>query len=101
MNDDLKKATEVSDECLKVFNISLNNLMQKESELSEASKKTSGNIRKAANELAEGLLKLEKTANFSSLEKYVSLLERASNSLTILAELEKNGSLSKITGALK
>ena len=101
MNDDLKKATDLSEECLSVFSVSLNNLLNKEKEISESSKKVSGNVRKATNDLAEGLSKLEKTANFVNLEKYVLLLERAANSLTTLAELEKTGHLSKISGALK
>lgn len=101
MSDDLKKATDLSEECLSVFSASLNNLLNKEKEISESSKKVSGNVRKATNDLAEGLAKLEKTANFANLEKYVSLLERAANSLTTLAELEKTGHLTKISGALK
>ena len=101
MNDDLKKATNLSEECFSVFSVSLNNLLKKEQEISESSKKASGNVRKATNDLAEGLSKLEKTANFANLEKYVLLLERAANSLTTLAELEKTGHLSKISGALK
>jgi len=101
MNDDLKKATDLSEECFSVFSSSLNSLLNKEKEISESSKKVSGNVRKATNDLAEGLSKLEKTANFVNLEKYVLLLERAANSLTTLAELEKTGYLSKISGALK
>ena len=101
MNEDLNKATQLTNECLKTFNFSLNALLDKEKEFSESSKKVSGNIRKAANDLAEGLIKLEKTANFHNLEKYVGLLERASTTLEKLAELEKNGSLTKIIGALK
>ena len=61
----------------------------------------SGDVRKAADDLASGLLKVEKQANFANLERYVSLLERAAVSMQTLAELEKTGKLEKIAGALK
>jgi len=91
----------LTNECLETFNFALNQLLTKEKEISESSKKVSGNIRKSANELAEGLIKLEKTVNFQNLERYVGLLERAATTLETLAQLEKNGDLTKIIGALK
>jgi hypothetical protein len=101
MTEDLNKATVLTNECLETFNFALNQLLTKEKEISESSKKVSGNIRKSANELAEGLIKLEKTVNFQNLERYVGLLERAATTLETLAQLEKNGDLTKIIGALK
>jgi len=101
MSIDLENATEVANESLIIFNKVLNNVFEKEIEIAESSKRASGNVRKAANELAEGLNKLEKTANFQKLEQYANLLERAASALTILAELEKSGSLGKISLAMK
>jgi hypothetical protein len=101
MNEDLNKATGLTNECLDTFNFALNQLLTKEKEISESSKKVSGNIRKSANDLAEGLIKLEKTVNFNNLERYVGLLERAATTLETLAKLEKSGDLTKIIGALK
>jgi hypothetical protein len=46
-------------------------------------------------------MKVEKTANFSNLERYVNLLERAATAMSTLAELEKEGKLDKISSALK
>ena len=40
-------------------------------------------------------------ANFERLERYVELLERASQAMSVLAELEKNGKLEKIANAIK
>ena len=58
-------------------------------------------VAKAADDLASGLAKVEKAANFSNLERYVNLLERAATAMQTLAELEKAGKLEKIAGALK
>ena len=101
MTDDLNKATGLTKECVKTFNFALEELFEKEKEISESSKRVSGNIRKSANELSEGLVKLEKTVNFNNLERYVGLLERAATTLETLAKLEKSGDLTKIIGALK
>jgi hypothetical protein len=51
--------------------------------------------------MASGLIKMEKSANFNNLERYVSLLERAASAMQTLADLEKAGKLDKIAGALK
>ena len=59
-------------------------------------KKASGDVRDVANKLAEGLIKIEKVANFERLERYVELLERAAQAMSVLAELEKNGKLEKL-----
>ena len=72
-----------------------------QTQITEASKKASGNIRDATEKLSQGLLKIEKTANFDRLERYVVLLERASVAIESLAELEKNGRLEKIANAIK
>jgi hypothetical protein len=71
------------------------------SSMSDMTKKASGNIRKAADDLSSGLAKVEKQANFNNLERYVGLLERAATAMSTLSELEKAGRLDKIAGALK
>ena len=44
---------------------------------------------------------IAEVANFERLERYVELLERAAQAMSVLAELEKNGKLEKIANAIK
>jgi len=101
MTKDFEKATEVCEDASALFGRAMDKMLVSESRMCDVAKKTSGNIRKAADDLAQGLAKVEKTANFDKLERYVGLLERAASAMTILAELEKTGRLDKIAGALK
>jgi len=101
MTHDFEKASEVCEQAAKMFDSSVASMMKAEASVSEAAKKTSSQIRKSANELSDGLQRIEKAANFDKLERYVGLLERAAQALTILAGLEKDGKLNKIIGAVK
>ena len=101
ISTDYEKATEITETAEKMFKRNVSNLMVTTEELQANIKKVSGNVRKAADDLAAGLSKVEKTANFSNLERYVSLLERAATAMSTLAELEKEGKLNKISSALK
>jgi len=98
---DYEKATEITETAEKMFKRNISNLMSTTEDLQTNIKKVSGNVRKAADDLAAGLSKVEKTANFANLERYVNLLERAASAMSILAELEKEGKLNKISSALK
>ncbi len=98
---DYEKASEIAETAEKMFKRNASNLMATSDELQANIKKVSGNVRKAADDLASGLMKVEKTANFSNLERYVNLLERAATAMSTLAELEKEGKLDKISSALK
>lgn len=101
ISTDYEKASEISETAEKMFKRNVSNLMATTDELQANIRKVSGNVRKAADDLASGLVKMEKTANFSNLERYVTLLERAATALVTLSELEKEGKLGKITTALK
>ncbi len=101
MNTDIEKATQSANDAMAIFENAMVKIIRKQDEVSESAKKVSGNIRKSANELSEGLIKLEKSANFQSLERYAELLERCANSLSTLAELQKAGLLEKISVAIK
>ena len=101
INEDYVKASEIAEAADQLFKRSLNKLTATTEELQANVKKVSGNVRKASDDLASGLAKVEKTANFTNLERYVALLERAAAAMTTLAELEKAGKLEKIAGALK
>jgi flagellar biosynthesis chaperone FliJ len=101
ISTDYEKASEIAVSAEKIFKRNASNLMETTEELQNNIKKVSGNVRKAADDLAAGLSKVEKTANFANLERYVSLLERAATAMSTLAELEKEGKLNKISTALK
>jgi len=101
VSKDFQNATELIKAEQNLLHRSLENLKTTTDNLKQEIKKVSGDVRKAADDLASGLLKVEKQANFANLERYVSLLERAATSMQTLAELEKTGKLEKIAGALK
>ena len=101
MSVDLNNATKTLSEAERAFSTAVDSYQAKANALSAAAKKCSGDVRKAADDLASGLVKVEKTANFGNLERYVNLLERAATAMQTLAELEKAGKLDKIAGALK
>ena len=101
MSVDVNNAARVLNDAEKNLMAASDRYQEKSTHLSQIAKKCSGDVRKAADDLASGLAKVEKTANFSNLERYVSLLERAAIAMQTLAELEKSGKLDKIAGALK
>mgnify|MGYP003350100490 FL=1 len=98
---DYTTAAEIAETAEKMFKRNVSNLMATTEDLQSNIKKVSGNVRKAADDLASGLTRVEKTANFANLERYVLLLERAASAMSTLAELEKEGKLDKISSALK
>ena len=101
VTSDMQRATHALNEAERMFSKALDNYHEKTRALSAASKKCSGDVRAAADSLASGLTRLEKTANFNNLERYVVLLERAATALQVLSDLEDAGKLHKIAGALK
>lgn len=101
LSADYEKASEITESAYKAFQRNVDNLDKTTATLQENIKKVSGNVRKAADDLSVGLSRVEKTANFANLERYVTLLERAATAMSTLAELEKAGKLEKIAGALK
>ncbi len=94
-------AESICNEAYAAFNISLNRLIEAERKIAEQSRKVGQQVRISANEMGEGLRRIEKTADFNKLERYVVLLERAAAAMSTLAELEKNGKLGRISAALK
>ena len=101
MSEKINEAVEVIDDVNALLTKATRKLTETETQLSESAKRASGNVRNAANDLANGLIKLEKTADFNRLERYVELLERAALAISQLAELEKTGKLEKIAMAIK
>jgi hypothetical protein len=101
MSTDYETATKIADEANKMFKKSYSDLIETTAQLQASAKKASGDVRKSADDLAQGLIKVQKQADFNNLTRYVELLERAATAMTTLAELEKAGKLQKIAGALK
>lgn len=94
-------ATEKINTAQNEFSAALDRFMELERKHGEAAKRASGSVRESAEKLAQGLARIEKQANFTRLEQYVTLLERAAVAMKTLAELEATGKLDKIAGALR
>lgn len=101
MSTDYETASKIADDATKMFKKSYSDLIDISMQLQVSTKRVSGDVRKSADDLAQGLLKVQKQADFNNLTRYVELLERAATAMTTLAELEKAGKLQKIAGALK
>ena len=101
MSNQIDEATAVVNDAQKKFNHALESFMSTHQVFAESVKKTSSQVRESADKLMNGLQKVEKTADFNRLERYVDLLERAAVAMNSLAELEKQGKLEKIASALK
>ena len=101
MSSDMQHATKTLTDAERMLDTAIEKYNAKAVVMSTTAKKCSGDVRKAADDLASGLAKVEKAANFNNLERYVNLLERAAIAMQTLAELEKAGKLEKIAGALK
>ena len=101
MSTDYENAAKIADDATQMFSKSHADLLKSITTLKDTTKKVSSEVRQSADSLAQGLLKVQKQADFNSLERYVNLLERAATAMTTLAELEKTGKLEKIAGALK
>lgn len=94
-------ASKIVNESSELLKKSLHNLALQKIELENQCKKISGSVRESADKLGNGLLRVEKMADFNKLERYVDLLERAANAFNQLAELEKTGKLEKIAASIR
>lgn len=101
MTTDYKKAEEIAESAITMFEKTHSRLIAAQDSIAESAKKGSAKVRVAANDLSDGLKRIEKQADFNKLERYVQLLERAASAMQQLAELEKSGRLEKIIGAMK
>lgn len=101
MTTDMEKATAYCEEMSANFEKAIAKFGVTQADFSEQSRKMAGEIKSASERMAQGLQRVEKAANFDRLERYVELLERAANAMTILGELEKTGKLDKIATAIR
>lgn len=100
MTTDADKAIETTKKVMEEFSTVLHQFSAVEKNVVEQSKKAAGNIKDAGEKLAQGLARIEKSANFDRLERYVTLLERAATAMKALSDLEKTGHLEKIAKAI-
>lgn len=101
MSKAVKEASEVVSGAADEFEIAMQRLLGIEEKFAGRAKEISARTRSSVQSLADGLRKIEGTANFSRLDQYVTLLERAAAAMNSLAELDRSGKLAKIAGALK
>lgn len=96
---DLDKAGEMCESAVRMFEKVHLRVIGSEAKVLEAARNSSTNIRKAANEIGEGVQRMEKMANFALLEQRVAMLERAAAAMRTLAELERDGNLKRVMQA--
>jgi len=101
MSDYIDDAKKQAEEGMSLFDEAHDSLLTRERALIESSKRASGNIRKSCNDLANGLEKLERSANFDRLERLAETLERAATAVEALAKLDREGRLERIAAILK
>lgn len=101
MTGDLEQATKLANSAADNLNGAISRFLDTEKRFADESKRVSGQVRDAADKLASGLAKVEKAADFSRLERYVALLERAAVAMQTLADLQATGKLERIASAIK
>ena len=98
---EIKNATDIMDKAIEHFDKSYQRFQLLETAIQKDIKTKAGDIKAAEEKLMQGLARIEKAANFDRLQQYVSLTERASSAMTLLADLQKDGRLDKIATAIR
>ena len=98
---EIKNATDIMDKAIEHFDKSYQRFQLLETSIQKDIRTKAGDIKAAEEKLMQGLARIEKAANFDRLQQYVSLIERASSAMTLLADLQKDGRLDKIATAIR
>lgn len=93
----IAKTAQVSAE----FSAVIDRFVATENRLADESKRVAGSVKASAERMGQGIDRLQKSADFERLERYVALLERAAVAMQTLAELEASGRLEKIAAAIR
>ena len=101
MSKDIDRAVQELTQAERRFDEILESFLRKEQQLADATKAVAGKVKRSANDLCDGLLKVSARADFDKLERHVELLERAEAAMSKLAELSKSGALERIAAAIK
>ena len=98
---EITNATDIMNKAIEHFDKSYKRFELIETAMQKNIKTKAGDIKAAEEKLMQGLARIEKAANFDRLQQYVSLIERASSAMKILADLETEGRLDKIATAIR
>jgi len=98
---EITNATDIMDKAIEHFDKSYKRFELIETAMQKNIKTKAGDIKAAEEKLMQGLARIEKAANFDRLQQYVTLIERASSAMKILADLETEGRLDKIATAIR
>jgi hypothetical protein len=98
---EIKNATDIMDKAIEHFDKSYQRFQLLETAIQKDIRTKASDIKAAEEKLMQGLARIEKAANFDRLQQYVSLIERASSAMTLLADLQKDGRLDKIATAIR
>jgi hypothetical protein len=98
---EIKSATDIMDKAIEHFDKSYQRFQLLETAIQKDIRTKASDIKAAEEKLMQGLARIEKAANFDRLQQYVSLIERASSAMTLLADLQKDGRLDKIATAIR
>lgn len=96
MNKELETAGQAFDDAFKIVSDKYLAFNDKTKEVKALTKKTGGEIRSAANDVAVSIEKIDKLADFAKLERMADTLERIAGALTTLSAIDENGSLSGV-----
>ena len=98
---EITNATDIMNKAIEHFDKSYKRFELIETAMQKNIRTKAGDIKAAEEKLMQGLARIEKAANFDRLQQYVSLIERASSAMKILADLETEGRLDKIATAIR
>jgi hypothetical protein len=98
---EITNATDIMDKAIEHFDKSYKRFELIETAMQKNIKTKAGDIKAAEEKLMQGLARIERAANFDRLQQYVTLIERASSAMKILADLETEGRLDKIATAIR
>lgn len=98
---DFQNVTDTCANATLAMHKAIDDMVQTQTKLADAAKKTSGSIRGSANDIKEGLERIERSANFDKMTNYVVLLERMAVAMATLADIERTGKLERIVDAIK
>jgi len=95
-----KKTTEVVEDHVIKLNESVRLMIAVEQDLKDKTKTVSASVRSSADKLMQGIERIQKQADYQTLDRYVSLLERAAKAMEALSVIQESGKLDRIAKAL-
>jgi hypothetical protein len=100
ISSEINNTKEIVDASLDMLSESFSNLKKLEEEFIARSKLSTGRLKDSSEKIGQAFIRIHEKANFTKLEQYVLLLERASAAIESLAKIHDTGKLEKILKAL-